>query len=252
MSTIDARALAARAAEIVARHHAHPAAPAPAPADAAALAAMIDHTALKPETTPAMLARLCAEAAEYRFASVCVNAVNVAQCARLLADSGVPVCAVVGFPLGATLPEVKAYEARRVIEAGAREVDMVIDVGALKAGDYARTRDDVAAVAEAAHVLGAHLKTIIEAALLTDEEKVIACLLAVEAGADFVKTSTGFGPGGATAEDVALMRATVGPGVGVKAAGGIRSYETAVAMVQAGATRLGASAGVQIVRQAAG
>lgn len=252
MSTSAADVLAARAAEILAHQRAHPATPAPAPANAAALAAMIDHTALKPETTPAMIATLCAEAAEYRFASVCVNAVNVAQCARLLAASGVPVCAVVGFPLGATLPEVKAFEARRVIEAGAREVDMVIDVGALKAGEYVRMRDDVAAVAEAAHAQGAHLKTIIEAALLSDEEKVIACLLAVEAGADFVKTSTGFGPGGATVEDVALMRATVGPEVGVKAAGGIRSYEVAVAMVQAGATRLGASAGVQIVRQAAG
>jgi deoxyribose-phosphate aldolase len=192
---------------------------------------------------------LCDEAREYRFASVCVNPTHVAQCATALQGSGVPVCVVAGFPLGATMADVKAYEARRAIESGAREVDMVINVGALKAGRLSQVRDDIAGVADVCHAHDAVCKVIIEAALLTDQEKVEACIVAVDAGSDFVKTSTGFGPGGATLHDVALMRATVGPRTGVKAAGGVRNYETAIAMVAAGANRIGASGGVAIVRE---
>jgi deoxyribose-phosphate aldolase len=213
----------------------------------AQLAAMIDHTLLKPEATPAMVAKLCAEAQANHFASVCVNPFHVAQCARALASTGVLTCSVAGFPLGANVADVKAFEARRAIEDGAQEVDMVINVGALKAGDYAVVRDDIAAVAEVCHARQAHLKVIIEACLLDDEEKVIACLLAVEAGTDFVKTSTGLSTGGATVADVALMRSTVGPTVGVKAAGGIRTCEAAVGMITAGANRIGASAGIAIL-----
>jgi deoxyribose-phosphate aldolase len=214
------------------------------------LAAMIDHTLLKPEATREQIARLCAEAREYRFASVCVNPINVAQCAGLLAGSGVPVCTVVGFPLGATPAAVKVYETERALADGAAEVDMVITVGGLKSRDYQAVYDDIAAVVAASHGGGALVKVIIEAALLNDEEKVIACLLSKAAGADFVKTSTGFGPGGATTADVALMRRTVGPEIGVKAAGGIRSYADAQAMIAAGANRIGASAGVTIVAEA--
>jgi deoxyribose-phosphate aldolase len=212
------------------------------------LAAMIDHTLLKAEATPAMVDKLCAEARAYRFASVCVNPYNVAQCARALQGSGVLVGSVAGFPLGAALAEVKAYEAERAIADGANEIDMVLNIGALKAGLYAVVRDDMAAVAHACHSHGAHSKVILETCLLSDEEKVAACLLAVQAGVDYVKTSTGLSSGGATAQDVALMRAVVGPGLGVKAAGGIRTCETALAMVAAGATRLGASAGPQILQ----
>lgn len=214
------------------------------------LAAMIDHTLLKPEATPDMVATLCGEARKYRFASVCVNPTHVAPCATALQGSGVLVGTVAGFPLGATMADVKAYEARRAVESGAREVDMVINVGALKAGRLAQVRDDIAGVAETCHARDAVCKVIIETALLTDLEKVAACLVAVEAGADFVKTSTGFSSGGATRHDVALMRATVGGQVGVKAAGGIRNYEAAITMVAAGANRIGASAGVAIVREA--
>lgn len=214
------------------------------------LAAMIDHTLLKPEATPDMVAVLCDEAREYGFASVCVNPTYVAQCATALQGSNVPVCAVVGFPLGATMADVKAYEARRAIEDGAREIDMVINVGALRAGLLAQVRDDIAAVVEVCHSRGALCKVIIEAVLLTDEQKAQACLIAVDAGADFVKTSTGFAAGGATPHDVGLMRATVGPRAGVKAAGGIRTYGNALAMVAAGANRIGASAGIAIVREA--
>jgi deoxyribose-phosphate aldolase len=220
---------------------------------AAQLAGMIDHTLLKAEATPSMIDALCAEAREYRFASVCVNPCYVAQCARALAGTDILVCSVVGFPLGANTSETKAREAQRAIADGAREIDMVIHVGALKSASvsgYARVREDVAAVVALCHPAGAICKVIIEAALLTDEEKVVACLLAVDAGADFCKTSTGFGPGGATPEDVALMRLTVGPGVGVKAAGGIRDYEAALAMLSAGANRIGASASVKIIQQA--
>ena len=216
------------------------------------LAGMIDHTLLKPEATREQVTRLCQEAREYGFASVCVNPVYVKLCAQLLADSGVPVCAVVGFPLGATPTRVKAFEAREAIRDGAAEIDMVIHVGALKSREYKAVEQDIAAVARACHGANALLKVIIEAALLTEEEKEMACQLAQRAGADFVKTSTGFGPGGATVEDVALMRRVVGPALGVKAAGGVRSYEDAQRMVAAGANRLGASAGVRIVEEATG
>lgn len=223
---------------------------APAQLKATELAAMIDHTLLKADVTPDMIDELCAQAREYHFASVCVNPGYVAQCAWALKGSEVMVCSVVGFPLGATLPEVKAFEAAQAIDDGAREIDMVMNVGALKARAYSLVKNDIAAVADVCHANSARCKVIIEAPLLTDEEKVAACLLAVEAGADFCKTSTGFASGGATVEDVALMRAVVGPDIGVKAAGGIRTYETALAMIDAGATRIGASASIAIVKDA--
>ena len=216
------------------------------------IAKIIDHTLLKPEATRDQIVQLCREAREYGFATVCVNPSYVKLAAELLRGSSVKVCSVVGFPLGATLPEVKAYEARRAIEEGAAEIDMVINIGALKSGDLELVKRDIASVVDVCHAKGALCKVIIEAALLTDEEKVLACQLARAAGADYVKTSTGFGPGGATVQDVALMRRTVGPEMGVKAAGGIRSYEAAKSMVEAGATRIGASAGVKIVREARG
>lgn len=214
------------------------------------LARMIDHTLLKPEATRDQIAQLCRQAREYSFASVCVNPVNVGLCSQLLAGSDVLVCAVVGFPLGATFTDVKVLEARRAIHAGAAEADMVINIGALKSQDYEATAQDIAAVARACHAEGAILKVIIETALLSDEEKVIACQLAKMAGADFVKTSTGFGPGGAAPEDVALMRRVVGPALGVKAAGGIHTCEEALQMIAAGANRIGASSGVKIVQGA--
>jgi deoxyribose-phosphate aldolase len=217
---------------------------------AADIARYIDHTLLKPEASQEQIARLCHEAREYGFAAVCVNPTNVKLCARLLKDSPVKVCTVVGFPLGATPPQVKAYEARQAVADGAQELDMVINIGALKSRDYELVERDIANVARVAHDNGAICKAIIEAALLTDEEKVKACTLAKTAGADYVKTSTGFGPGGATVEDVLLMRRTVGPEMGLKAAGGIRSFEDVKNMISAGATRIGASAGVKIVQQA--
>lgn len=213
---------------------------------AAQLAQMIDHTLLKPDATAEEIRRLCAEAREHRFFSVCVNPYWVPLCAELLQGSGVKVCTVIGFPLGANRPEIKAAEARDAIARGAAEVDMVINIGALKSGEDDVVRSDIRAVVEAA-AGQALVKVIIETGLLTDAEKVRACQLAREAGADFVKTSTGFGRGGATVADVRLMRQTVGPEIGVKASGGVRDYETAVAMVQAGATRIGASAGVAIL-----
>lgn len=219
--------------------------------DAPSLAQMggyIDHTLLKPDATLAEVDTICAEALENKFASVCVNGVHVRRCAEILKGSGVATCTVVGFPLGAMAPEVKAYEARRAIEDGACEVDMVLNVGALKSGDDEFVRRDVAGVAETCHRMGARLKVILETCLLTDAEKVRACELCVKAGADFVKTSTGFSKGGATVEDVALMRRTVGPVLGVKASGGVRDAEGARAMVEAGATRIGASASVAIVQ----
>jgi deoxyribose-phosphate aldolase len=216
------------------------------------IASYIDHTLLKPDATEEQIETLCEEARQYRFATVCVNPTFVGRCARLLRGSGVKVCTVVGFPLGATTPATKAFEARKAIREGAEEVDMVINVGALKSGNYDLVESDIATVREAAHESGALLKVIIEAALLTDEEKVAACILAKRARADFVKTSTGFSSGGATLRDVAIMRATVGPGMGVKAAGGIRSYLDAVGMIEAGATRIGASAGVGIVQESRG
>jgi deoxyribose-phosphate aldolase len=211
------------------------------------LAHMIDHTLLRPDASQDQIAQLCYEARKYRFASVCVNPTNVKLCAQLLQGSGVPVCAVVGFPLGATPPEVKVFETQQAIRDGATEVDMVINVGALKSRDYELVERDIASIARACHAGNAILKVIIEAALLTDEEKVVACQLAKVAGADFVKTSTGFGPGGAAIEDVALMRRVVGPSMGVKAAGGIRTFEDAQKMVAAGASRIGASASIKIV-----
>jgi deoxyribose-phosphate aldolase len=214
------------------------------------IAHMIDHTVLKPDATQDQIAQLCYEARKHSFASVCVNPANVKLCSELLQGSAVPVCTVVGFPLGATPTEVKVFEAQQAIREGAAEVDMVINVGALKSRDYERVELDIASVARACQAGNAILKVIIEAALLTDEEKVIACQLAKVAGADFVKTSTGFGPGGATAEDVALMRRVVGPAMGVKAAGGIRTYEAAQKMVAAGASRIGASASVKIMQEA--
>ncbi|MBX3056270.1 MAG: deoxyribose-phosphate aldolase [Anaerolineae bacterium] len=217
-----------------------------------AISRTIDHTLLKADASQEQIAQLCYEARKYQFASVCVNPTNVKLSAQLLKDSSVKVCTVVGFPLGATPSTVKAYETQQAIRDGATEIDMVINVGALKSQDYRLVLEDIGAVVRAAHAGNALVKVIIEAALLTDEEKVIACQLAKTAGADFVKTSTGFGPGGATVPDVALMRRVVGAAMGVKAAGGVGSYQDAQAMIAAGATRIGASAGVRIVREAAG
>ena len=216
------------------------------------VAAMIDHTLLKPDATRQNIEELCREAAQFKFATVCVNPAWVPAAARLLSGSGVGVCSVVGFPLGATTADVKGYETRRAIFDGAREIDMVINVGALKSGDLRVVERDIEAVTSPCRDCGVLSKVIIEAALLTDDEKVTACTLAKAAGADYVKTSTGFGPGGATAADVALMRRVVGAEMGVKAAGGVRDLEGLQAMVAAGATRVGASAGVKIVQQAQG
>jgi deoxyribose-phosphate aldolase len=211
------------------------------------LAKYIDHTLLKAEATAAQIDQLCDEAKEFGFASVCINPTWVKRAAQRLRGSGVPVCTVIGFPLGATTPEIKAMEARKALRDGAREVDMVINIGALKSGDHALVKTDIAKVVDAAHETGAICKVIIEAGLLTDEEKVVASALSKEAKADFVKTSTGFLAGGATIYDVALMRETVGPTMGVKASGGVHTAEEAEDMIAAGATRIGASAGVQIV-----
>lgn len=210
-----------------------------------ALASVIDHTLLKPDATLAEVQTFCRQAVEHRFASVCVNPVWVPAVAAALAGSGVATCSVVGFPLGALPAAVKANEAAHVVAAGANEVDMVIDIGALKSGDTARVAADIAAVKQACGK--ALLKVIIETCLLTDSEKVTACQLAVAAGADFVKTSTGFSTGGATVADIALMRRTVGPDLGVKASGGIRTAETARAMLAAGASRIGASSSLAII-----
>jgi deoxyribose-phosphate aldolase len=211
------------------------------------LAKYIDHTALKPETTADDIDKLCSEAAKYKFASVCVNPAWVKRCSANLRGSGVRVCTVIGFPLGANTSEIKALEARRAIRDGAREVDMVVNVGALKSGDHATVLIDIEKVVDSAHEAGAIVKVILETSLLTDEEKVIASSLAKQAKADFVKTSTGFSGGGATVYDVALMRETVGPKMGVKASGGVRTKSDVEDMIAAGATRIGASAGVQIV-----
>ncbi|MCU1290194.1 MAG: Deoxyribose-phosphate aldolase [Acidobacteria bacterium] len=215
-------------------------------------ASLIDHTLLKPEASESDIKKLCSEAVQFGFASVCVNPSWVKKAAEFLRGSNVPVCTVIGFPLGATLPDVKAYEARRAIFNGAREVDMVINIGALKSGDDCTVEDDIRAVREAAHENGVLLKVIIETALLTDEEKVRACLASKNAGADFVKTSTGFAKGGATTDDVNLMRRTVGSALGVKASGGVKGIEDARAMFEAGATRIGASVGVKIAQEASG
>jgi len=216
------------------------------------IARLIDHTLLKPEATRAQIEVLCREAREHGFATVCVNPAWVRLSADLLRGSESRVCTVAGFPLGATVPEVKAFEAARSIADGASEVDMVMNVGALKSGDHRLVERDMRAVVEACRAGGAVAKVIIEAALLTDDEKVRACVIAKVAGADFVKTSTGFGPGGATAADVALMRRVVGPAMGVKAAGGVRDLKSAQAMIAAGADRIGASVGVKIVQESRG
>lgn len=209
------------------------------------IARMIDHTILKPEATEAEIMQLCKEAVEYNFASVCVNPSMVAKAASILESTPVKVCTVIGFPLGATTTEVKAFETEDTIKKGATEVDMVINVGKLKEGDLAYVKNDIQAVVNAAKGK-ALTKVIIETCLLSDEEKVIACQLSKEAGADFVKTSTGFSKGGATAHDIKLMRETVGPDMGVKASGGVRSREDALVMIENGATRIGASASIAI------
>ena len=219
---------------------------------ASGLAGLIDHTLLKADATENEIVKLCQEAAEWKFASVCVNPTWVALSASKLRGSGVMVCTVVGFPLGATTPDVKQFEARRAIFDGASEIDMVINVGALKSGDVKTVTDDIRGVVSACHAANVTSKVIIETALLTDEEKITACTLSKAAGADFVKTSTGFGPGGATAADVALMRRIVGDEMGVKASGGVKDLEQMKAMVAAGATRIGASAGVRIVKESRG
>lgn len=211
------------------------------------LARYIDHTLLKPEATATDIDQLCREAEQYHFASVCINPTWVKRAAENLRGTAVAVCSVIGFPLGATTPEVKAMEARRALRDGAREVDMVLNIGALKSGDHGIVLKDIEKVVDAAHEVGAICKVILETALLTDEEKVIAAALSKQAKADFVKTSTGFGPGGATVYDVALMRETVGPDMGVKASGGVRTTGDAEDMIAAGATRIGASAGIAIV-----
>jgi deoxyribose-phosphate aldolase len=211
------------------------------------LARFIDHTLLKPDATAEQVDRLCAEAKEHHFAAVCINPTWVRRAAEHLRGTGVSVASVIGFPFGAGTTDVKAMETRRAVRDGAREIDMVINIGALKSGMYDVVRDDIAAVSDACHESGALNKVIIETALLTDEEKVIACKLAQQAKADYVKTSTGYASGGATVFDVALMRETVGPKMGVKAAGGIRTAEDVTEMIAAGATRIGASAGVKIV-----
>lgn len=216
------------------------------------IARTIDHTLLKADASQEQIAQLCYEARKYHFASVCINPTHVKLAAQLLKESDVKVCTVVGFPLGANPSTVKAYETSQAIRDGAHEIDMVINIGALKSQDYRAVLEDIGAVTRAAHAGGAIVKVIIEAALLTDEEKVVACQLARTAGADFVKTSTGFGPSGATVADILLMRRVVGPDLGVKAAGGVGSYETAQAMIAAGATRIGASAGIKIASEAAG
>ena len=215
--------------------------------DDPSVARLVDHTLLKPDATPDQIAQLCYEARKYEFASVCVNPSHVKLCAELLRGSPVKVCTVIGFPLGASSPEVKAFETETALRDGATEIDMVINVGALKGKDYDLVAQDINGVVRMAHSAGALVKVIIETALLNDEEKVTACLLSKEAGADYVKTSTGFSGGGATIDDVALMRRTIGPEMGVKASGGVGSYEDAKSMVKAGATRIGASAGVKIV-----
>ena len=216
------------------------------------VAALIDHTLLKADASRQEIDKLCQEARQFGFATVCINPTWVSTAARLLRGSSVGVCTVVGFPLGATTPDVKHYETRRVIFDGATEVDMVINIGALKSGDLATVEKDIAGVVAPCKDCGVLSKVIIEAALLTDEEKVTACALSKAAGADYVKTSTGFGPGGATVADVELMRRVVGPDIGVKAAGGVRDYQALKNLVSAGASRIGASAGVKIIQESKG
>ncbi len=214
------------------------------------IAGWIDHTLLKPEATATQVKVLCQEAREHHFASVCINPTYVPLACGLLRDALSVVCTVIGFPLGASLPEFKVYETLACINNGASEVDMVINIGALKSEAYGLVMNEVMAVTGTAHNQGALVKVILENCLLSRQEKIIACLICQAAGADFVKTSTGFGTGGATVDDVELMRRVIGPDMGLKAAGGIRTYANALTMIKAGATRLGASAGVKIVQEA--
>jgi len=209
------------------------------------IAGIIDHTLLKPEATPDMIEELCQEADEYHFCSVCVSPVFVSLASRLLKASGVRVCTVIGFPSGVNESNVKAFETSEALRQGADEIDMIMNVGMAKAGDWGHVKSDIEAVVRSTqeHIV----KVILETCLLSDDEKVTACEVCVEAGADFVKTSTGFNQAGATVEDIQLMRATVGPDFGVKASGGVRDHETACKMIEAGATRLGTSAGVKII-----
>lgn len=219
----------------------------------AEVARLIDHTLLKPEAQQEQILKLCDEARQFHFASVCVNPVYVPLCADTLGDlPDIKICTVIGFPLGSTLPAVKAYETQQALEVGATEIDMVLQVGALKSQDYDLVRRDISAVVDICHAHGTLCKVILETGLLTDEEKETGCRIAQDTGADFVKTSTGFGPGGATPTDIALMRHVVGPVMGVKASGGVRTYADVLAMLAAGATRIGASAGVRIVEEALG
>jgi deoxyribose-phosphate aldolase len=211
------------------------------------ISSMIDHTLLKPDASEKDVKRICQEAMTYGFASVCVNPYWVRMVSTILRNSPVKCCTVIGFPLGSNTTEVKSFEARNAVTHGAEEVDMVINIGALKSGHYDRVKDDISGVVKASGPL-VKVKVILETSYLSDEEKIKASLLAMEAGADFVKTSTGFGPGGATARDVAIMRKVVDGYMGIKAAGGIRSYEKAVEMIEAGATRIGASAGIEIIK----
>lgn len=217
----------------------------------ARIAGLIDHTLLKPEASSNEIRKLCEEAARFGFASVCINPWYVPLAAELLRGTSVKVCTVVGFPLGATLPQVKIHEAEGSIKLGAQEIDMVINIGALRSGESERVASDIRGVVEVCHSAEAILKVIIETCYLSDPEKILACQLAQQAGADFVKTSTGLGPSGASEGDVQLMRRTVGPEMGVKAAGGIRTLAHALSMLGAGATRLGTSAGVRIMEEAA-
>lgn len=216
------------------------------------LAKYIDHTVLKPDASRDAVEKLCEEARENNFAAVCVNPVHVRLCSRLLAQSGVEVCTVIGFPLGANLTRIKAQEASLAVADGATEVDMVINIGAMKDGDYAFVENDIHEVVQATAKAGsdAIVKVIIETSLLNDDEKQKACELSKKAGAHYVKTSTGFSGGGATVADIALMRKTVGPEMGVKASGGVKNYQQAIELIEAGATRIGASAGIAIVAEA--
>jgi deoxyribose-phosphate aldolase len=214
------------------------------------IASLIDHTILKPDATEEDVSKVCREAAQYGFASVCVNPYWVSHCAKLLSGTPVKVCTVVGFPLGATTTEAKVAEAASVLRCGAQEIDMVQNVGALRSGDAERVKQDIAAVVAAAHEAGAIVKVILETSLLDDNQKAVACTMAKLAGADFVKTSTGFSSGGATVHDIALMRSVVGAEMGVKASGGIRTRDDLQKMTAAGATRIGASASVKIVEAA--
>jgi len=216
------------------------------------LASVIDHTLLRPDASAIEIDKLCSEALEHRFAAVCVNGAWVRRCAQALNGSGIAVCAVAGFPLGAMTTAAKEFEIRCALEDGAREIDMVLNVGALKSGDHALVRDELEKLARLCHARGALLKVILETALLTEPEKVVACGLAHAARADFVKTSTGFAKSGATVHDVALMRRSVGPAMGIKASGGVRDEQTARALLAAGATRLGTSASVAIVAASRG